>query len=131
MPVKTKRVYEPPSPEDGTRVLVMRFYPHGVKRDQFHEWRKELGTAPDLIKAWKAGHISWDEFARRYEAQIAADPQAQVALDELAQRAQCETITLLCACEDETHCHRTLLKALIEQRMKALGRKRRTPARQP
>ena len=119
MPVKTKRVYDPPSPEDGVRVLVMRFYPRGVKQGQFHEWRKELGTAPELIKAWKSGRIPWDEFARRYEAQIANDPKAQASLNELAQRAKRETLTLLCSCEDETHCHRTLLKAMIERRIKA------------
>jgi uncharacterized protein YeaO (DUF488 family) len=123
MPVKTKRVYEPPSPGDGTRILVMRFYPRGVKRDQFHEWHKELGTAPELIKAWKAGRITWDEFARRYEAQILADAQASATLNELAQRAKRETLTLLCSCQDEDHCHRTLLKAMIERQMKASGKK--------
>lgn len=70
MPIKTKRVYDPPSPEDGTRILLMRFYPRGVKREAFQEWRKELGTEPDLIRAWKLGAIAWDEFTRRYEAQI-------------------------------------------------------------
>lgn len=119
MPVKTKRVYEPPSPGDGTRILVMRFYPRSVKRDQFHEWHKELGTAPELIKAWKSGRITWDEFACRYEAQIAADPKANATLDELARRAKHETLTLLCSCEDEDHCHRILLKDMIERRMEA------------
>ena len=118
LPVKTKRVYDPPSPEDGVRILVMRFYPRGVKREAFHEWRKELGTDPELIWEWKSGAISWDEFARCYEAQISADPKAQASLDELAQRARKETLTLLCACDDETHCHRTLLRAMIERRIK-------------
>ncbi|MFN3422051.1 MAG: DUF488 domain-containing protein [Armatimonadota bacterium] len=121
MPVKTKRVYEPSSPDDGTRILVMRFYPRGVKREHFHEWRKELGTEPELIKAWKEGSISWDEFAHRYETQIATDPQAQAALNELAQRATHETITLLCSCEDEAHCHRTLLKRMIERQIEKGG----------
>jgi uncharacterized protein YeaO (DUF488 family) len=100
----------------------MRFYPRGVKREAFHEWRKELGTEPDLIRAWKSGAIAWDEFARRYEAQISADPKAQASLNELAQRARKETLTLLCACDDEAHCHRTLLKAMIERHLKASRR---------
>lgn len=124
MPVKMKWVYEPPSPDDGVRMLVMRFYPRGVKRHSFHEWRKELGTAPELIKAWKSGRIGWDEFASRYEEQINADPKAQATLKELAQRAKDETITLLCSCEDEAHCHRTLLKEMIEGRMKASKKRR-------
>jgi len=54
----------------------MWFYPRGVKREAFHEWRKELGTDPELIRAWKLEAISWDEFARCYETQISADPKA-------------------------------------------------------
>jgi uncharacterized protein YeaO (DUF488 family) len=115
MPVRTKRIYDPPSPSDGTRVLVMRLYPRGVRRTTFHEWRKELGTAPPLIKAWKARRIGWPEFARRFKAQMAGDPAARASLKELARRARKERITLLCGCEDEAHCHRTLLKALIER----------------
>lgn len=121
MPVQTKRVYEPPSPKDGTRILVMRLYPRGVKREAFHAWYKQLGTAPELIKAWKGKRLRWEEFARRYEAQIEADPEAQALVEELARRARHETITLLCTCEDEAHCHRSLLKEMIERRMKARG----------
>lgn len=116
MPIRTRRVYDPPSPEDGTRILVMRLYPRGIRREAFHEWRKELGTALPLIKAWKAGRIPWPELARRFKAQMAADPAAQRSLDELARRARTERLTLLCGCEDEEHCHRTLLKAMIERR---------------
>src|SRR5919197_3173823 len=110
--VYTRRVYDPPSADDGTRILVMRFYPRGVRRTTFHEWRKELGTAPALLKAWKAGRIGWREFARRFRAQMLRDPAARVSLQELARRARTERLTLLCACEDEAHCHRTLLKTL-------------------
>jgi uncharacterized protein YeaO (DUF488 family) len=119
MPVFTKRVYDPIAPTDGTRILVMRWYPRGVRRAHVDEWRKELGTAPDLIRAWKAGRIPWREFSRRYRAQLAADPAAQAALAELARRARRERLTLLCACEDERRCHRSILKRLIERRAHA------------
>jgi uncharacterized protein YeaO (DUF488 family) len=115
MPVRTKRVYDPASEDDGTRILVMRLYPRGIRRQSFHEWRKELGTALPLIKAWKAGRISWPELARRFKAQMAGDPVAQASLRELARRARTERLTLLCGCEDEAQCHRTLLKAMIER----------------
>ncbi len=114
MPVLTKRIYHPRSPDDGTRILVMRLYPRGIRRAAFHEWRKELGTALPLIKAWKAGRIGWPELARRFKAQMAGDPIAQESLKELARRSRTERLTLLCGCEDEAHCHRTLLKAMIE-----------------
>jgi uncharacterized protein YeaO (DUF488 family) len=115
MPVRTKRVYDPPSPDDGVRILVMRLYPRGVKRELFHEWRKELGTDPELIRLWKRGAISWEEFSRRYEAQISSDPKALKSLKELSRRAQNETLTLLCSCEEDSRCHRSLLKRMILQ----------------
>lgn len=117
--MRTKRVYDPPSADDGTRILVMRFYPRGVPRTAFHEWRKELGTAPDLLKSWKAGRITWREFARRFKAQVRRDPAARASLEELARRARTERLTLLCGCEDEAHCHRTLLKALLARRVRS------------
>ena len=113
--LRTKRVYDPPSPEDGTRILVMRLYPRGIRRELIHEWRKELGTALPLIKAWKAGRITWPALARRFKAQLVADPVAQASLKELAKRARTERMTLLCGCEDEKHCHRSLLKAMIQR----------------
>jgi uncharacterized protein YeaO (DUF488 family) len=93
----------------------MRLYPRGIRRESFHEWRKELGTALPLIKAWKAGRITWRELARRFKTQMAGDPVAQASLKELATRARTERLTLLCGCEDEMHCHRTLLKAMIQR----------------
>jgi uncharacterized protein YeaO (DUF488 family) len=114
MPVRTKRIYDPAEPHDGTRILVMRIYPRGIRRDSFHEWRKELGTAPELIKAWKARKITWAELSRRFKVQMKGDEQAQASLKELARRARAEQLTLLCGCGDERHCHRSLLKAMIE-----------------
>jgi len=119
MSVRTKRIYDPASEDDGTRILVMRLYPRGIRRDAFHEWRKELGTALPLIKAWKARRISWPELARRFKAQMAGDRVAHASLTELARRARKERLTLLCGCEDEAHCHRTLLKVMIERLIKA------------
>ena len=114
MPVRTKRIYDPPEPGDGTRILVMRIYPRGVRRDAFHEWRKELGTAPELIKAWKAQKITWARLSQRFKAQMRDDPQAQASLQDLARRARSERLTLLCSCGDERHCHRSLLQGMIE-----------------
>lgn len=114
MPVQTKRIYDPREPTDGTRILVMRIYPRGVRRDAFDEWRKELGTAPELIKAWKAQTITWSQLAQRFKAQMKTDAQAQASLQELARRARTKQLTLLCGCADEAHCHRSLLKAMIE-----------------
>jgi uncharacterized protein YeaO (DUF488 family) len=112
MTVKTKTVYEKAAPGDGCRVLVMRYWPRGVRKDSVDAWEKALGTPPDLIKDWKAGHITWRAFSQRYTAAVSAQKDK---IAELAARAQTQTVTLLCSCRDEARCHRSILKGLVER----------------
>ncbi len=113
MSVRTKRVYHPRSPGDGTRVLVMRLWPRGIKKSHVDSWLKELGAEVPLIRAWKAGTLtSWPEFRRRYLAGL-KKAVAQAQLRELKALAQKGRVTLLCACPDESRCHRGLLKRLL------------------
>jgi len=124
--VKTKRIYEPKEPGDGTRILVMRRWPRGIKKSHVDGWLKKLGAEPPLIKAWKAGKISWPEFRRRYLAGLKKGA-AQAQLQELQALAKEEAVTLLCSCPDEARCHRGLLK----QRLIGSGRTGRTRVRAP
>lgn len=113
MSIKTKRVYEPKVPGDGTRILVMRLWPRGIKKDQVDGWLKELGAELPLIKAWKTGKLSsWPEFRRRYLAGL-KKPAARAQLEELEALARKGPVTLLCSCPDEDQCHRGLLKRLL------------------
>ncbi|MDE3055730.1 MAG: DUF488 family protein [Verrucomicrobiota bacterium] len=108
-----KTIYDPPSPSDGKRILVMRFWPRGVKKSTLHldRWVKELGTESSLIKKWKAGKIEWKEFAREYRKTLREN---KTFLVELAEEAKKGTLSLLCSCKEEKHCHRYLLKKAIE-----------------
>jgi len=58
--VRTKRVAEPAAPDDGTRVLVMRLWPRGVRKTAADQWLKGLGTPLNLIREWKTGTIAKD-----------------------------------------------------------------------
>lgn len=115
MPIRTKRVYDAPSPDDGVRLLVMRRWPRAISKDRVDEWNKQLGAPDDLIEDWMARGIDWEEFTRRYSEAMEGQ---QDVISELARRAADERITLLCGCRDRRHCHRTLLKKMIEQRAK-------------
>jgi uncharacterized protein YeaO (DUF488 family) len=115
MPVKTKSIYESKSEDDGLRVLVMRFWPRGVSKNKIDIWEKDLGTPAELIKKWKKGSVSWREFSGEYRSFA---KQHSDKISELAVRAKKETVTLLCGCNDEKHCHRTLLKQLISRKKK-------------
>jgi uncharacterized protein YeaO (DUF488 family) len=116
MPVTTKRVYEKPEPEDGCRVLVMRYWPRGISKDKVDAWEKDLGTEPDVIKLWKSDAISRSEFAQRYRQAVASQKEK---IKALAQQAAKGTVTLLCSCPDERRCHRILLKELIEEALRS------------
>lgn len=112
--VQTKRVSEPASPQDGCRILVMSLWPRGLKKSYVDEWRRELGTPVELIRKWKRGKITWPELRKGYVASLKQPIQRKsiAALVELACKGR---ITLLCSCADEPHCHRTLLKKVIER----------------
>ncbi len=114
MPLRTKRIYDDPEPEDGFRLLVMRRWPRGISKDKVDEWDKELGTPDDLIDDWKNDRVSWEEFRSRYREAMQSQTER---IRELARKAADETITLLCGCKDADSCHRSILKEMIEERM--------------
>lgn len=108
-----KSIYDPKSKDDGLRVLVMQYWPRGVKKEKVDVWYKDLGTSKQLIKAWKAGRVTWPQFKKRYIADL-KEERKQALVQELAKRAKRERITLLCGCRDPTVCHRSILKEQIE-----------------
>ena len=112
--VRAKRVYEPPSTSDGFRVLVMRLWPRGIRKTAIDLWLKELGAEINNLRAWNAGQLDWDEMRKRYLAGL-KEPAAAAALAQLRDLAKERPLTLLCSCQDETHCHRGILKSLLRR----------------
>jgi uncharacterized protein YeaO (DUF488 family) len=109
MSVRIKRVYDPPAPADGTRVLIMRLWPRGIRKDRVDLWLKELGPVVALLRAFRAGGLGWAAYRRRYLAGLAR-PEAQAALAEVRRLARKGPVTVLCGCPDEARCHRSLLR---------------------
>lgn len=107
--VRTGRVYDPPNGADGTRVLVMRKWPRGVRKERIDHWLRELGPVEPLMRAYLAGRVPWPEYRTRY-LQGLERPEAQAALEELRELARRGPVTLLCWCADENRCHRSLLR---------------------
>jgi uncharacterized protein YeaO (DUF488 family) len=110
----TKRIYDPAARKDGARVLIMRYWPRGIRKERVTVWLKELGPVVPLLRAFLDGKIGWTEYRRRYHANLRR-PEAREALERLrALRAE-GTVTLLCGCADERRCHRSLLRAFLER----------------
>jgi uncharacterized protein YeaO (DUF488 family) len=100
----------------GHRVLVMRIWPRGVRRTAADTWLKDAAPSRELLDAYHHG-LSWAEFERRYRGEILEQrPHVLQALRGLEREH--EIIWLLCQerIPPEEHCHRLLLKELLEQR---------------
>ncbi len=106
--IVTKRVYEPAVAGDGTRVLVMRYWPRGIRREKVDLWLRELAPVIPLLRSFLDGKITWVQYRPRYRAGLKR-PEAQQALAEVRRLAQQGRVTLLCGCPDPQRCHRTLL----------------------
>ena len=108
--ISIKRVYEPASPSDGTRILVDRLWPRGLSKEKAHYdlWLKDVAPSTELRTAFHHDGVPFDEFARAYAAELAGN---QDALDALRQSiAGYDVVTLLFSSQDADHTHAGLLR---------------------
>lgn len=110
--LKTKRVYEPSDAGDGTRILVMRFWPRGVRKDAVDERCLELAPSAALLKMYRVGAVSWSGFVESYLREIDTDA-GRAVMDSIRERAKESNVTLLCHEPDGAHCHRHILYHVI------------------
>lgn len=110
--VRVKRAYERASPEDGTRILVDRLWPRGVRKSDLAiaEWLKDTAPSNELRRWFGHDPGRWTEFRRRYERELGGHPEA---LNALRERARQGTLTLVYAARDETHNEAIVLRDVV------------------
>ncbi len=122
--LKTKSIYDPIDEEDGLRMLVTRYWPRGVKKERSDLWFRDLGPAPVLIRAWKSGQVTWNEFVGLYMDEFSSNDKREAFYRAASMIKGAEgdapgragsTVTLLCTCRDAAFCHRRLLKDMLER----------------
>ena len=113
--IKLKRAYEPPAPDDGTRVLIDRLWPRGVRKSgaAIDDWMKEIAPSTELRKWFAHDPERWQEFRRRYKAELQRHPDEFHRLRALAQHGR---ITLVFSARDEAHNDAVVLKELLLER---------------
>jgi uncharacterized protein YeaO (DUF488 family) len=118
--IRMKRWNDPAEPADGTRILICRYRPRGLRTEDetWDEWLVNLAPSKELHAAayGKTGcsPLPWPQYRSRYLKEMQSQREAIRTLADRVRRG--ETITLMCssACERESRCHRSLLKELIE-----------------
>ncbi len=121
MTIRIKRIYDPASDEDGTRVLVDRLWPRGVRKADagVDEWLREVAPSSDLRRWFGHDPARFDDFAAHYRGELA---QCPAAVDKLARWAAAGTVTLLYAARDPSCNHaRVLADYLRETRISEPG----------
>lgn len=110
--VRLKRPYEPPAASDGTRVLIDRLWPRGVRKDAtaLDLWLKDIGPSTELRKWFGHEPSRWAEFRRRYADEIAQKPQLLAQLRDIARQG---VLTMVYSAHDEQHNDALVLQELI------------------
>lgn len=139
--IKTKSIHEPKEEQDGTRLFIAISRPRWYGKINYDKWMKELAPSPDLLNSYKNAtkpdkhtkphktdcdclkcQKAWDDYEPKFRHEMQAREESQTAIHDLAQRVKSgETITLICWCkvtDKVQHCHRIIVKELIESIIK-------------
>ncbi len=116
--IRIKRVYDPASPTDGQRLLVDRLWPRGVRKDagRFDAWLKDASPSNELRAWYHHEPEKWDEFCRRYWAELDASPTAWQPILVAARQGD---VTLLYSARAVEYNNALALKMYLDRKLKA------------
>jgi len=114
--IKIKRAYEDPAKTDGRRFLVDRVWPRGVKKADLalEAWQKDVAPSANLRKWFQHDAAKWNEFQKRYDAELDGNSAAWEPLLDAARKG---TITLVYGARDEEHNQAVALKAYLDRKL--------------
>jgi Uncharacterized conserved protein len=114
MNIQTKRVYEQPADNDGSRILVDRLWPRGLTKEKAKVdlWLKEIAPSTELRQWFGHEPKKWKGFRGRYETELRHNSEL---IEMLKTKAKQGTITLLYGARDEKHNEALVLKQFLER----------------
>jgi uncharacterized protein YeaO (DUF488 family) len=123
MPIRIVQLGSPRAPGEGLRLGTVRRPPRGVpradfaRRDFYDVWLPNLAPSAELVAQALAAQDDkeWNAFRRKYQAEM-NKPDASHVLDLLAALSHQSAFSVGCYCEDESRCHRSVLRELLAQR---------------
>lgn len=125
--IRLKRAYVPAGSGDGTRILIDRLWPRGIRKADaaIHLWAKDIAPSTALRKWFGHDPARWQEFRRRYSEEIHRHRDRLGELRTLAQRGR---ITLVFAAHDEFHNDAVVLREILLGRSIRRGLHPRSPS---
>ncbi len=114
--IQTKRVYEPPARSDGVRFLVERLWPRGLRKEDLdaRAWLKDVAPSTELRKWFSHDPAKWNEFKKRYKAELDKEPDAW---QPILNAARDGTVTLLYSSHDTEHNNAVALQEYLESKL--------------
>ncbi len=112
--IQLKRVYEASSSKDGDRFLVERLWPRGIKKSslEIQAWLKDAAPSVNLRKWFNHDLARWNEFRKRYFAELKENPSSWLPILEAA---HCGMVTLIYSSHEREHNNAVALKEFLEQ----------------
>lgn len=123
MAIRVLRLGSPRVESEGTRIGTVRRPPRGVPKSEFASqnwydvWFPNLAPSPETMKLGQEANTpaQWAGFIKKYRAEMTTPENSRV-LDLLATLSHHSNFSVGCYCEQEAHCHRSVLKALLAER---------------
>jgi len=114
--IHLKRAYDPASSSDGTRLLVERLWPRGVKKTslKINRWLKDVAPTTELRKWFSHDPAKWDKFRSRYFDELEANPHSWQPILEAAHQGK---VTLIYSSHDAEHNNAVALQEFLQRHM--------------
>ena len=123
MALRVVRLGTPRAPNEGTRLGTVRRPPRGVRKDEFATrdyfdvWLPELAPSAEVV-SWALSEpwtdARWKRYARQYRKEM-REPAARHLIELLAAMSRQTNLSIGCYCEDESRCHRSLLREMLAE----------------
>lgn len=116
MNIVYQRIYAEPGHNDGTRVLVDRVWPRGMRKADAHldDWNKDVSPSTELRKWYGHDPQKFDEFADRYRRELDTE-EGRAGLERLRDSATGNRLTLLTAAKDLEHSQAAVLAGILQE----------------
>ena len=112
--IRVKRIYEPPSPQDGFRILVDRLWPRGMCKEKAKVdlWLRDMAPSNELRKWYGHDPDKWTEFKKKYLGEIG---EKKEEFELLRKKARQGTVTFLFSSKEEKLNNAAALKEFVER----------------